>query len=205
MPRRVSVGASAGAVAVAVIFVLQASIDWLWESTAVCALFLTVVCAAGARVSHRNADARHAKYEDAVPTRMARSRRLRARGVRVLVVAAALAGTAVEVPGMVSSAEVARRQAAQRHGRAAQALAWANGAISAENWSASAFEQRALIEEGAGRLTASEIDLKRSIALAPSNSRHRPLLARVDAERGHPEAAVRDYERARSLRPASVL
>ena len=77
--------------------------------------------------------------------------------------------------------------------------------MTAEPWAASPYEQRALVLEAAGRLSAAAVDLKRAVSREPTNFVHWLLLARVETERGALAFAVRDYERARSLRPKSFV
>ncbi len=67
-----------------------------------------------------------------------------------LVVLALVAGL-VQIPGLLSTAEIRRSQGAERAGNPAQALAWANDAVAAEPWAASAYEQRALVLETDGQ------------------------------------------------------
>lgn len=183
--RRLSRGAAAGALAALVVYLLQASVDWLWQSTAVTVLALVLVSAGAARRSRTRAEGR------VLP--------------RALLAVAAVAAITLEIPGLLAAAAVARSQAAERDGNPAQALAWAGAAVGAEPWSASAYEQRALVYEAGGRLAPATGDLRHAISLEPTNYRHWLLLARVDAEAGRLSAAERDYERARELRPRALL
>jgi cytochrome c-type biogenesis protein CcmH/NrfG len=49
------------------------------------------------------------------------------------------------------------------------------------------------------------VDLRRATRREPENWRPWLLLARVEAERGRVQVALRDYRKARSLRPDSVF
>jgi tetratricopeptide (TPR) repeat protein len=111
----------------------------------------------------------------------------------------------IQVPGALSTSEVRRSQAAERAGNASLALSWANAAVSAEPWAASAYEQRGLVLEAGGQLARARADLERAIAHEHTNFRHWLLLARIDAERGDAADAIREYEQARRLRPRAVV
>jgi O-Antigen ligase len=184
--RSASAGAAAALGAMFVVFVLHASVDWMWESTAVPVLALSGVATLAARLSER-----------AIP--------LRARA-RIPLVLVAVAAAAVQLPGLLSTAAIRRSQAAERAGRVGPALAWARDAVSAEPWSASAYQQRALVLESDGRLASAAHDLSQAISHEPVDYVHWLLLARVQTERGLLAAARRDYRRAHALRPrASVF
>ncbi len=184
--RRASVGTSTALLSMFVVYLLHASVDWMWESTAVTVLALAGIAILGARLSRHRTQLRW-------PLRGG------------LVALAVLAG-AVQVPGLLSASEVRRSQAAERRGRPALALAWANDAVSAEPWAASAYEQRGLVLESEGRLDAAAADLRRAIAREPTNYVHWLVLARIQTERSDLAAAARDYDQAHSLRPlASVF
>jgi hypothetical protein len=184
--RSTSAGAAAGLAAMLVVYLLHASVDWMWESTATTVLALAGVAILAARVSERVVALR--------------------RAVRVAIVLVAVVAGGVQVPALLSGAAVRRSQAAARAGRVGLALTWARRAVSAEPWSASAYEQRALVLESGGRLADAARDLSRAISYEPTNYTHWLLLARVQAERGMVTAAARDYRRAHTLRPrASVF
>jgi tetratricopeptide (TPR) repeat protein len=178
--RRTSAGAAAGALAMFTVYIAQASVDWLWQSTAVTVFALAVLAALGVR--------------------QARPRpRVRWFG-RVAVVALALAGLATQLPGLLAADAVTRSQAAERAGHAAQALAWAGAAVSAEPWSASAYDQRGLVLESGRQLRPAAADYRRAVALEPTNFRHWLLLARVETEAGELGPAQAAYEHAQRLR-----
>lgn len=169
-----------------VVYLLHASVDWMWESTAVTVLALGGVAVLGARLGK-------GRLRLGVAVRSA------------LAVIAAVAGI-VQLPGLLSTAAIRRSQSAEGSGNARLALSWAAQAVKAESWSASAYEQRGLVLESAGRLAQAAADLNRAISHEPTNYTHWLVLARIETERGQLDVAVRDYDRARQLRPlASVF
>jgi tetratricopeptide (TPR) repeat protein len=180
-----SVGASAGLLAAFLVYVLQASVDWLWQTTAVTVLALGGVAVAAAKLSH--ARPKIPWYGRAA--------------IALVAVCAAL----MQLPGLLSTAELRRSQAAERAGNGSLAYSWANAAVSAEPWAASLYEQRGLVLESAGRLAAAAADLKRAVSHEPGNFRHWLLLARFETERGNVNAAIRDYTQARQLRPQALV
>jgi cytochrome c-type biogenesis protein CcmH/NrfG len=181
----VSAGATAAVLAAFLVYLLQASVDWMWQSTAVTVLALAGVAAAAARLSRARP-------------------RLRWYG-RVAVVLAAAGAVALQLPGLVSTAALRRSQAAERAGNGSLAYAWANTAVGAEPWGASAYEQRGLVLEAAGRLRAAAANLRRAVAQEPDNFAHWLLLARIETVRGDISAATRAYLRARQLRPKAQV
>jgi hypothetical protein len=184
--RTTSAGIATAFLAAFLVFLLHASIDWMWESTAVTVLALAGVAAVGARGSAHRIRVR-------VPWRIA------------AVAVAAIAGL-VQLPGLMSASAIRKSQADERAGNTSGALAWAKEAISDEPWSASAYEQRGLVLEAAGRYTPAADDLTQAISREPTNFSHPLLLARIDTERGQLAAASHELARARMLRPrASVF
>jgi O-Antigen ligase len=183
--RNASAGAAAALGAVFVVYLLHASVDWMWESTAVTVLALCAVAVLAARLSEGTLS-------------------LRPR-VRAPLVLLAVLAACVQVPGVLSTTAIRRSQAAERAGQVGLALAWARDAVSAEPWSASAYEQRALVLESEGRFAPAARDLSSAISREPLNYVHWLLLARVQTERGRLADAERDYRRAHSLRPRATV
>jgi hypothetical protein len=179
-----SVGPSTAFLAALVVFLFHASVDWMWESTAVTVLALAGVAVVGARLATRG-------------TKLTW-------WVRAVLVAMCIGAGVVQLPGLLSTTEIRRSQAAERVRNGNLALALANDAIDAEPWSASAYEQRALVLEAAGRYNEAAAALSRAIANEPTNYVHWLNLARVETERGRINAALIDYSRAHHLRPQSV-
>ncbi|PZS08132.1 MAG: hypothetical protein DLM64_13180 [Solirubrobacterales bacterium] len=183
--RSASAGATAAFLSAFVVYLLHASVDWMWESTAVTVLALAGVAAVGARLGSR-------RFRLRWPARAA------------LVLLAAVAGL-VQVPGLISTTAIRRSQAAERTGNGDQALAWARLAVNAEPWSASAYEQRGLVLESAGRLPAAAQDLQRATSHESTDFSHWLIRARIETERGRLAAATSDYQRAHRLRPLAAV
>jgi O-antigen ligase len=180
-----SVAAATGATAALIVFLWQASVDWMWQSTAVTVFGLAAVAVlAGALI--------------------ARAPRVSRRWRAGLVLAAAIAGAA-QLPGLLSTAEVDRSQRALREGNAASALMWANASVSTEPWAASPHLQRGLVLEAAGRLRLAALELRRAIAREPDNFRHWVVLARIEKEARDTAQAGRDYARGQAMRPYTPL
>jgi O-antigen ligase len=179
--RPVSAGVSTAFLAAYIVFLVHASLDWMWQSTAVTVLALAGVAAVGARGASR-------------PLRLGLP-------VRGAVVALAACAGLIQLPGLISTASIRRSQAAERAGNANAALAWAKTAVNAEPWSASAYEQRGLVLEAAGQLGQAASDERRATQDEPTNFRHWLVLARIDTERGAIAQAVRDDAHAHELRP----
>lgn len=184
--RSQTAGVAAAFIAAFLVYLVHASVDWMWESTAVTVLALGGVAVLGARLGEGRLRLR-------VPARAA------------LALTAALAAL-VQLPGLLSTTEIRHSQAAERTGNANLALGWAKNAVAAEPWSASAYEQRGLVLESAGRLEPAAAHLNQAISHEPQNYDHWLVLARIETELGHLDSAARDYNRARTLRPrASVF
>lgn len=175
-------GAAAALIATFVVFLWQAGVDWMWETTAAGAFALGAVALAAVPGTRRG---------------QARPRWPLRAAVALVAVLAAL----VQLPGLVSTSQSRRSAAALRAGAPARALADADDAIAAEPWSASARIARALVAESTGELAGARIDVQAAIAREPENWSHRLVLARVEAERGHAAAALAAFEQARRLRP----
>jgi O-antigen ligase len=178
-------GAIAGAAGVFIAYLVTASIDWMWESTAVTVFALAAVgCAA--------ASLRVSRERLAVPWRAA---------VAVLAVLALL----IELPTVVMTSNLRKSQAAARAGNIEKALSLVDDAQAAEPWAASPYIQHGLLAEAADDLPTALKDLLRAQSLEPTNWRIPFVLARVYAEAGQPQDALRSYERARQLRPRSIV
>jgi O-Antigen ligase len=184
-----SAAACVAATAAFIVFMVQASVDWMWQSTAVTVLALTGVAIVTSRASRPRAQSRRATLLAA----------------RVVLAVAAIAAGAVQVPGLLSQEEIHASQTAARSGQGGQALAWANDAVSAEPWAASPYLQRALVLEGLGRLRSATADIRRATDREPTNFELWVIRSRVDTERGHLFQAVRDYGRAYQLRPLAIV
>ncbi len=183
--RGVSVGAATAFLAVMLVYLMHASVDWMWESTAVTVLALGGVAIVGGRLSGARPRLR-------MPVRAA------------LFAVAAVAALA-QLPGILSNKDIRRSQAAAQAGDVPAALALARDAVSAEPWSASAHEQEALVLESTGALLGAKRQESEAVSHETSNYVHYLVRARIESELGQLNAAVRDYDQARSLRPHAAV
>lgn len=183
--RPTSLGISTAFLAAFLVYLFHASVDWMWESTAVTVLGLSGVAVIGARLAHRRPQLRW--------------------WIRTILVVLAAGAGAAQLPGLLSTTEIRRSQAAERARNGNLALAWANDAVDAEPWSASAYEQRGLVLEAAGRYVAAAADLRRAISDEPTNYVRWLEFAGLDTQRGAIEAALVDYAEAHRLRPDSFV
>jgi tetratricopeptide (TPR) repeat protein len=175
-----------------VVFLVQAGVDWMWESTAVAVLALVSVAVAAGPLFEARGE-------------VVAAQRTRAVATRVGVVAAAVVAALLQVPGLVSVSSIRDSQALARAGSTDAALAKANDAIQAEPWAASPYLQRGVLEEATGNLRAARTDVQRARVREPTNWRHPLVLARIEAEEGHVRAALADARAARRLRPRSLF
>ncbi len=184
--RGASVGAAAAVLAMLVVYLLHATVDWMWESTAVTVLALASIGALSARLSY-------GRLRLPLPARAPLA--LLAAGVAVF-----------QVPGILSSSDIRHSQAAARAGDTVNALALAGDAVSAEPWSASAHEQQALVLESTGQLRRARHQESIAVSDEPDNYVHFLIRSRIETELGQLRPAVRDYRQAYHLRPhASVF
>jgi hypothetical protein len=184
--RPASAGAAAAFLAAFIVYLLHSTVDWTWESTAVTVLAIGGVAILAARLGRRGL-------------------RLRLPSRAVLALLATVAGI-VQLPGILSTIELRRSQSAERRGNASLALGAAQNAVTAQPWSASAYEQRGLVYESVGQLQRAADDLHRAIVHEPDNYSHWLILSRIETEQGQLTAAVQAFERAHQLRPmASVF
>jgi hypothetical protein len=178
-------GAAAGCAAAVLVFCVTASVDWMWESTAVAVLPIACGSLAMAGV-HRRAP------------------KLRAR-VRIAAGLLALVALAVEVPVLVAASEVRTSQAAVRAQRLDAALPAATAAVDLQPWGATGYVQRALVLARAGRLAPAARDARRATAREPTNWETWLVLAEVEAQLGHRPEALQAAEEARRHNPNSLL
>ncbi len=183
--RRASVGASTAFLAAFIVYLVHASVDWMWESTAI-----TVLPFAGiAVIAMRNARKRgHLRWT-----------------VRVPLVTLALLAAVVQLPGLLGTYSVRRSQAAARAGETQLALSWARKAVSLQPWAASAYEQRGLVFEAMRQYSSAAADLRSATEHERTNFDHWLVLARVETERGHFNVAARDFDEAHRLRPKAEV
>jgi hypothetical protein len=177
--------ATAGAAAAFLVFCIAAGVDWMWESTAVCALGLVLGTIAVA---------------DTAPS-LARVRWPLRAGVTLVAIAAIL----VQLPLFAAASAIRSSQQAVTDGRFVDALTDATDAAESETWGASGFLQRALVLEQVGRLGPAEVAARRATELEPTNWQLWLVLGRIRAERGNVAPALAAVARARSLNPRSPL
>jgi len=127
-------------------YLFHAGVDWMWESTAVTVLALSMmavaIAAAGTPLEKRPSVAR----------------------VRVPMAIAALLVVLIQIPGLVSTTSARDSQKLFNRGQFQAALGRATDAIDAQPWASSPYVQRALVEEAMSRLPAAQVDLDRAIA-----------------------------------------
>ena len=182
--RRASAGAAAAFVGVFVVYLVHATVDWMWESTAVTVLALAGISTISVRLGRAPG-----------PTRWP---------IRAAVTLGAVIVCGLQLPGLMSTLQIRRSQAAERSGNASVALGWANDAVSSQPWSASALEQRALVRESVGDFALAAQDLRSATSHEPGNYVPWLLLARVETEWGKFASALTDYRQAHDLRPLSA-
>lgn len=183
--RAATAGAAAAALAAFLVYLLHASVDWMWESTAVSVLALAGIGVLSGRLSG-------GLVRLNLPLRT------------VLVVLAAVAAV-LQLPGLLSTLNLRSSQAAERAGNSALALGRARGAVSAEPWSASAHEQEALVLEADGALRQAEHQESVAVSGEPTNYAHWLIRSRIETELGQFDAAVRDHARSYQLRPHALV
>lgn len=184
--RHATHGAGVAVVAVLAVFLVQAGIDWMWESTAV-----TVLAVGGAGILW-------ARLSDPAP-----ELRLPTLG-RVGATAACLAMGLIMLPGLVSSSLMRDSQQSARAGDLGSATAQANDAIASAPWAAMPRVQRGLVAEAAGDLRSARADIRAAREREPVNWRLPLILARLEARLGRPAAALREFRHARELRPQAI-
>jgi O-antigen ligase len=188
-------GAAAALLVAFLLFLFHAGVDWMWESTAVGALGLVAIATA---VAGRTQSREHT----ADWTAGTRWRRIASRGAMAV---GALLAIALQLPPTVGVSQVRRSQRAADAHRIEQALQHANDAIAAEPWAATPYLQRALTLESVAQLRGAHTAILLAARHEPTNWRHQAILARIEAELGHPKAALAAYAHARRLHPRLLL
>jgi O-antigen ligase len=118
----------------------------------------------------------------------------------VLSAGAVAALIAVAIPFAMTSA-IRSSQAAAGAGHLNAALSDALTAQNLEPYAATPRLQQALVLEQAHEYNAARAPVAEAAVREPSNWRIWLIRSRIDAESGHPRAAVRDYRRAHALDP----
>jgi len=182
--RRSQLAASVGLVAAFCVFLVQAGVDWMWESTAVSVFALMGISIAGAAATRRSTG----------------TVSLSARRIGAILLAAG--GLAVNVPGLVAADRQQKAGYALALGVDGQAQELADQAVTAEPWSAAVYASRSAIELTTNQLGSARQDVQRAISKEPDNWVFQALLARVELARGNPRAAIAALHEAQRLRPA---
>jgi hypothetical protein len=180
---------AAGLTAALIAFCVAAASDWIWQVPALPAAALLL---AGAALAPTQRSAAPAGPRAALSVRL---------GAIALAVAALVA---IAIPlAMVSS--VRGSQAAATTGDLSRALADARAAVALEPGAASSQIQLALVLELRGDTPAAVAASRAATRDEPSNWSAWLVRSRLEAEAGHPAAALGAYRRARSLNPRSPL
>lgn len=180
-----AVAITSGGAAAFLVFSAEASVDWMWESTAVTGAALCAVAIAAAVASEPRGRPR-------APA-------------RVLATLLAAVALAVQLPLLVAVTKVHSSQVAFGRGNVRGAVEEATEAIQSEPWAASPLVQRAVVLEAAGLLGPAAADAAAATRREPENWRPWIILARIEAERGRVARALTAAERARELNPRSPL
>jgi tetratricopeptide (TPR) repeat protein len=176
------IGVHAGLIAVFAVFLFQAGVDWMWESTAVAVFALAAVALAGASAGKP------------------REEPLGATRPLVLAVISLLA-VIVMLSGLANARQIEQSQVQFRAGDAHAALAHADDAINAQRWSATAWSQRALSLDELGRPRAALAAIREAERIEPFNWRWPLVESRLQVALGEPSGAAAALRRAERLRP----
>ena len=197
--RRVSLAAATATLAA---FCVAAAYDWMWQLACAPAAALLL---GGAIVSYRAPDrlpGSRSKWMTAGALSRLSGRHARWATAGVLSLAAAAAMVAIAIPfGMTSAIRSSQAAAGARHLNTA--LSDALTAQQLEPYAATPRLQRALVLERAHEYAAARTAISEAATREPTNWRIWLVSSRIDAETGHPRAAVRDYRRAHALNPLS--
>jgi len=176
----------AGATAAAVVFWLQASIEWTWQIAVmpVALLFLIAVI-----VGHR----------DPHPTPPAKL------PIRALTTAAAIVAFIPIAIGLTTLVQVRQSQQDVRGNNLQQALNAARRADAVAGTSTTAMLQEALVLEKLNRIEEANAAATRATTAEPTNWRTWLVRSRLELRLGADRDALADFRRARRLNPKSPL
>jgi hypothetical protein len=166
-------------------FMLDATVDWIWQLTVLpvaLMFFIAVVFSSGGPSGRRSA--------------------MRGRAVAAIAALVALPTLAVQVAG---SSAVADSQRAARQNDLALALDYARTAVRAQPYAATPRIQEALVLEASRDLRAAVAAAGEATERESTNWRAWLTLARIEAELGRSDAALRHFRRARDLNPQSPI
>jgi len=188
---RVSLAAATAAFAA---FLVSAGYDWIWQLA--CAPVAALLLGA-AIVAYRSPEAASERQTEAAVGPL---RRWLPRGLLAATGLAAL--IAIAIPLAMTSA-IRSSQTAVRAGNLNTALSDALTAQQLEPYAATPRLQRALVLEQAHEYGPALAAVAQAAAREPTNWRIWLVRARIAAEGGHPQGAVRDYRHAHALNPLS--
>ena len=180
-------GAGVALVAVLAVFLVQAGVDWMWEMTAVTAVGLGGAAVLWARLGEPRPRPR-------LPVL-----------VRVTAAAACLLMCLLLIPGLVSTSLVRESQRSAADGDLRGAAVEADDALASAPWAATPRLQRALVAETSGDFRVARAHLQDALEREPENWRLPLILSRVEAELGRSSEAIRQFRRARRLRPRATV
>jgi hypothetical protein len=176
---------------------LGASVDWVWELTAVTvvAIIILALLTGPATVPPRRFEAR------AQPVGGGRL----ALALAGLIAVLALAAVGAEGLGLATRIRLDDSQTAIARGDAVTALDAAIDARSLEPWAATPYLQEALVEEQAGVLRPARLAIAKAIDRDPNDWTLWLTQARIQIKLGDVRAAEESLRRARALNPRSRL
>ncbi|MGE5280931.1 MAG: O-antigen ligase family protein [Chloroflexota bacterium] len=189
--RIVLAGATAGATG----FAMAAALDWVWQLGALPAAFMLLAAVAVSGYSLR--ESRSGKRR----RRRRTSRRNRIWAQRAAVAAAAIVAIVAIWSPLQAATAMRQSWVDAARGDLAAALARAHDAAGAEPDAALPRLQEALVLERQGKLAAAAAAAKLATGKEAANWRTWLVLARLEAERGRIDPALRAFDRAHSLNP----
>lgn len=189
--RLVLAAATAGAAG----FAAAAALDWVWELAALAVAFMLLVAVAVAGFSQPEPTKR----------RRRRGRRRRNRLQRVAVAGVAIAAMVAIWSPLRGATALQQSRIEAAEGDVPAALDEARRAADNEPYAASPRLQEALLLERQGRFALAAAAASEAAGKESTNWRNWLILARIEAERGRIEPALRGFTRARSLNPGSGL
>ncbi len=177
-------GTVAAGVASFVVFLLSCAGDWTWQETV--APIAAVLILSSLLAPEHSGDK---------PT-------VRSRLVTGIV---ALAGFALVLPPTIASTAVQGSKQSIRKGELAGALSQANAATAWQPYSASAWQQKALVLDATGNPTQARAAALRAIENEPQGWQNWLVLSAIDARAGRVGQSVAEFRRARTFNPNSNL
>ena len=178
-----------------VAYAAAAGIDWMWELTIVSVVAFACLGLAAGPATVVGVRPRLALPDERPERRYGRF----GLGV-VAIVGGWLAICAIAVP-LLSGLRISSSQDAAGAGDLAAAVKDAADARSIQPWSATPYEQLALVEEQAGHSGAARAWIQKAIARDRNDWRLWLIAARIEAEQGDIAAARRSLDEVRALNP----